>query len=241
MQISRRVFAVIVVTICLIQWAAIGLARAEPESPSSSSSTTSPPPPSSETSPPSEQSTPSTTPEGTTEAPPSVESTTESPIPSPSSSTAAECSRGRSGERTNRKWSATVNPKRTIVRGKMRSDCEQVPKPFTKADADKAETMEAQLTTARVAAGCQVYWPAPYEVCGLIRDKYNQLGGPNSFLLFPKTNELTNPDRTGKRSEFVGGNIYWHPSTTARPVAHDFLTKWGDHGYESGFLKVSDH
>ncbi|MDL9948979.1 hypothetical protein QSJ19_26045 [Gordonia sp. ABSL11-1] len=97
--------------------------------------------------------------------------------------------------------------------------------------------MEARLTTARVAAGCQVYWPAPYEVCGLIRDKYNQLSGPNSFLTFPKSNELTNPDRVGKRSEFLGGNIYWHPSVTARPVAHDFLAKWGDHGYESGFLK----
>lgn len=125
----------------------------------------------------------------------------------------------------------------------MRSDCETVPKPFTKADADKAEVMEAQLATAStsraaaVTAGCQVYWPAPYEVCGVIRDKYNQLGGPNSFLTYPKTNELTNPDRVGKRSEFLGGNIYWHPSVGARPVAHDFLTKFGEKGYESGYLK----
>lgn len=90
---------------------------------------------------------------------------------------------------------------------------------------------------AAVAAGCQTYPPTSYQVCGRIRDKYNQLNGPNSYLLFPKSNELTNPNNTGKRTEFVGGNIYWSSATDAHPVAHDFLTKWGQYGYESGFLK----
>lgn len=63
------------------------------------------------------------------------------------------------------------------------------------------------------------------------------MGGPNSFLLFPKTNELTNPGNTGKRTEFLGGNIYWSAATGAKPVAHDFLTKWGEKGYEGGYLK----
>ena len=88
-----------------------------------------------------------------------------------------------------------------------------------------------------VTAGCQVYWPAPYEVCGRIRDKYNQTGGPSGFLLYPKTNELTNPGNTGKRTEFLGGNIYWSAATDAHPVAHDFLTEWGNNGYEAGYLK----
>lgn len=118
----------------------------------------------------------------------------------------------------------------------MRSDREEVPAPFTKEDADKAETMEARLQMARAAVGCQVYWPSPYEVCGDIRDLYNFLGGPNSFLLFPKSNELPNPDGIGRRSEFLGGNIYWTPNTGAHYVAHDFLTKWGEYGYETGFL-----
>ncbi|MBT0567337.1 hypothetical protein [Williamsia sp. CHRR-6] len=119
-----------------------------------------------------------------------------------------------------------------------------MPKPFTKADADRAEVLEANLAvvstslaTAAVTAGCQVYWPAPFEVCGRIRDKYNQTGGPNGFLLFPKTSELTNPDRVGKRSEFLGGNIYWTAVTDAHPMAHDFLTKWGQYGFEGGFMK----
>ncbi|MDL9947567.1 hypothetical protein QSJ19_18655 [Gordonia sp. ABSL11-1] len=90
---------------------------------------------------------------------------------------------------------------------------------------------------AQAAAGCQIYPPTSFQVCGAIRDKYNQMGGPTSFLLLPKSNELTNPGNTGKRSEFIGGNIYWSAATGAHPVAHEFLFKWGDHGYETGFLK----
>lgn len=90
---------------------------------------------------------------------------------------------------------------------------------------------------AAVAAGCQTYPPTSFQVCGLIKDKYNQMGGPTSFLLFPKSNELTNPGNTGKRTEFLGGNIYWSAATGAHPVAHEFLTEWGNNGYETGFLK----
>ncbi|MFH5208106.1 LGFP repeat-containing protein [Antrihabitans spumae] len=84
---------------------------------------------------------------------------------------------------------------------------------------------------------CQTFPPTPFQVCGAILDKYNSLGGPNSFLLWPKSNELSNPGNTGARSEFVGGNIYWSSATGARPVAHDFLTKFGNYGYETGFMK----
>ena len=94
-----------------------------------------------------------------------------------------------------------------------------------------------RLAPAAVTAGCQTYPPTTFQVCGLIRDKYNQMGGPTSFLLFPKSNELTNPGNTGKRTEFLGGNIYWSTATGAHPVAHDFLTKWGEKGYETGYLK----
>lgn len=66
------------------------------------------------------------------------------------------------------KWSPTQRPNRAIESGKMRSDREEIPEGFTKADADKAEMMEATLAggnlRALAAPGCQVYWPAPYEV-----------------------------------------------------------------------------
>ncbi|SUD47886.1 Uncharacterized distant relative of cell wall-associated hydrolases [Nocardia otitidiscaviarum] len=124
----------------------------------------------------------------------------------------------------------------------MRSDCQEIPDGFSKEDADKAETMEAQLAatsgevTAFAAPGCQVYWPAPYEVCGAIRDKYNSLGGPNSFLLYPTSNELTNPDGVGKRSTFQNGPIYWSPWGGAHPVVNHFFAAWQRNGWEGGPL-----
>ncbi|ASF07514.1 hypothetical protein NBRGN_044_00060 [Nocardia brasiliensis NBRC 14402] len=124
----------------------------------------------------------------------------------------------------------------------MRSDCQDIPGGFSKEQADKAETMEAALAvrsrqrSALAAEGCQVYWPAPYEVCGAIRDKYNELGGPNSFLLFPTSNELTNPDGVGKRSTFQNGPIYWSPAGGAHPVVNHFFAAWQRNGWETGVL-----
>ncbi|WP_280454468.1 LGFP repeat-containing protein [Nocardia brasiliensis] len=124
----------------------------------------------------------------------------------------------------------------------MRSDCQDIPGGFSKEQADKAETMEAALAvrsrqrSALAAEGCQVYWPAPYEVCGAIRDKYNELGGPNSFLLFPTSNELTNPDGVGKRTTFQNGPIYWSPAGGAHPVVNHFFAAWQRNGWEAGVL-----
>jgi len=118
----------------------------------------------------------------------------------------------------------------------MRSDREEIPEPFTKADADKAETMEARISTARLTAGCQVYWPSPYEVCGAIKDKYNSLGGPSSFLLWPTSAELTNPNNSGKRTQFLNGPIYWSAAGGAHPVVNSILNRWGVHQYEAGWL-----
>ncbi|MFI5783493.1 LGFP repeat-containing protein [Nocardia sp. NPDC051570] len=123
--------------------------------------------------------------------------------------------------------------------GKMRSDREKIPDGYTKADADKAETMEARIEKQRMlraAPGCEVYWPAPFEVCGAIRDKYNSLGGPRSFLLLPKSNELTNPDGVGRRSEFQNGPIYWSPQGGAHPVVNHFFAAWARHGWEGGYI-----
>ncbi|MFE9583043.1 LGFP repeat-containing protein [Nocardia sp. NPDC006044] len=93
-----------------------------------------------------------------------------------------------------------------------------------------------QQRAALATPGCQVYWPAPYEVCGAIRDKYNELGGPNSFLLWPTSNELSNPDGFGKRSTFQNGPIYWSPAGGAHPVVNHFFAAWQRQGWESGPL-----
>ena len=149
-------------------------------------------------------------------------------------------------------WTPTENPNSTIVPGKMRSDRQELPEGFTKEDADKAEIAEAKLqasassrsrSTATTALGaaaptdCMVYWPAwQYSVCGLIRVKYDSLGGPNSFLLWPTSNELTNPDGYGKRSVFTNGPIYWSSASGAHPVVNHFFAAWQRNGWEAGPL-----
>ncbi|MEV4158081.1 hypothetical protein AB0J48_34160 [Nocardia salmonicida] len=138
-----------------------------------------------------------------------------------------------------RDWTPTENPNATVIPGKMRSDREDVPGGFSKADADKAETMEAKTEQGGAtfaAPGCQVYWPAPYEVCGAIKDKYNELGGPSSFLLWPTTNELTQPDGIGKRTVFQNGPIFWSPWGGAHPVVNHFYAAWQRNGWEAGIL-----
>ncbi|MFC9841275.1 hypothetical protein ACFVKB_47150 [Rhodococcus sp. NPDC127530] len=119
------------------------------------------------------------------------------------------------------KWTPTENPNSTIIPGKMRSDRQEVPAPYTKEEADQAEIQEAKIleasrsrnarssgaTTAFAAAAptdCMNYWPTPqYFVCGAIRVKYDSLGGPTSFLGWPTSNELTNPDGFGRRNTFL--------------------------------------
>src|SRR5699024_7811064 len=133
-------------------------------------------------------------------------------------------------------WKSTENPNAIIIPGQMRSDREEIPEPFTKAEADRAETMEARLTRSRVSVGCQVYWPSPYEICGTIKDKYNSLGGPSSFLSFPSSGNIINPGNTGERVTFLNGPIYWSAGAGAHPVVNSFLNRWGIHGYESGWL-----
>ncbi|WP_084727270.1 LGFP repeat-containing protein [Rhodococcoides yunnanense] len=64
------------------------------------------------------------------------------------------------------------------------------------------------------AADCQTFWPSVHKVCGEIRDLYVSLGGPTSALSFPAGPEVTNPDGS-KYSTFLGGTIYWSPSTGA--------------------------
>ena len=134
-------------------------------------------------------------------------------------------------------WTPTEDPNATVVAGEMRSDREEIPAGATKEMADQAEIMEARQRMSRAAAGCQTYWPFPYEVCGAIRDKYNSLGGPGSFLSYPNSPEYTNPDGVGKRTQFLNGPIYWSPQGGAHPVVNSFLNRWGVHQYEAGFLK----
>ncbi|MFH5210147.1 hypothetical protein ACHIPZ_18360 [Antrihabitans sp. NCIMB 15449] len=144
-------------------------------------------------------------------------------------------------------WAPTPSPKSTLVPGQMRSDREEVPGGYTKQDADKAEIAEANELQERSAkrgtsalaapTDCMTYWPEwRYQVCGAIRVKYDSLGGPNSFLLWPTSSEIRNPDNVGVRQTFTNGPIYWHPNAGAHPVANHFFAAWQRNGWEGGKL-----
>lgn len=85
---------------------------------------------------------------------------------------------------------------------------------------------------------CTLYSQTNGSVCGAIRDKYNQLGGPSGFLGYPTSSELTNPDGLGKRNTFQnrGASIYWSPSSGAAEIEGAIFQDWGRLGYENGVL-----
>lgn len=148
-------------------------------------------------------------------------------------------------------WLPTENALEQVRNGQFRSEKEEVPGGFTKEDADLAQRMEASLeltqngtigsdrsinSNTSFASNCQVYWPSPHPVCGAIRDLYNRLGGPASFLGWPRSNELTTPDGVGRRTEFLNGHIYWHPKYGAHSVSTHLFLPWSVNGWEAGPL-----
>lgn len=185
----------------------------------------------------SEQTNPSAAAPTTSARPTTATETTGNPTPAASSPAQTPAPAGKKIPYTGL---PTENPNETIVPGKMRSDREEIPEGFTKEQADETEMMEArsqkQARTSRAAPGCQEYWPAPFQVCGAIRDKYNSLGAQFSFLLLPTSNELTSPDGHGKFTTFMNGPIYWSAAGGAHPVVNSFLNRWGHHGYETGWM-----
>ncbi|MCT1412421.1 alpha/beta hydrolase-fold protein [Corynebacterium sanguinis] len=87
--------------------------------------------------------------------------------------------------------------------------------------------------------GGTAYWTpdtGAHALFGAILAKYNSLGGPQGWLGFPKTGEMTTPDGVGRYVHFQNGSIYWTPSTGAYAIPGDMFTAWGENGYERGDL-----
>jgi hypothetical protein len=81
----------------------------------------------------------------------------------------------------------------------------------------------------------------PYVVQGAIRAKWEELGGPTSFLGYPVTDELPTPDGRGRYNHFeasaVGGSsIYWTPETGAHEVHGLIRAKWAELRWEQSTL-----
>ncbi|MEU6663144.1 DUF2599 domain-containing protein [Streptomyces sp. NPDC046821] len=87
--------------------------------------------------------------------------------------------------------------------------------------------------------GGSIYWTAStgaHPVWGVIRDKWGSLGWEAGALGYPVSDELTNQDGQGRRQQFEGGTMYWHPTLShgAHPVWGKIGHLWGQYGWESG-------
>jgi uncharacterized protein with LGFP repeats len=86
--------------------------------------------------------------------------------------------------------------------------------------------------------GGNIYWTpttGAHEVHGAILGEYLYLGGPNSFLGFPTSDESPAPNG-GRFNTFQGGRIYWTPSTGAHEVHGAILGKYLSLSGPSSFL-----
>lgn len=72
---------------------------------------------------------------------------------------------------------------------------------------------------------------------GAINARYNEIGGPTSWLGFPMTSEKKTPDGKGRFVHFERGSIYWTAKTGAWAIPADMRDAWGKNGWEKGDLK----
>lgn len=90
-----------------------------------------------------------------------------------------------------------------------------------------------------------IYWTqktGAFEVHGMIKQKWSQLGFERSILGYPVSDELVTDDGRGRYSNFQGGSIYWSPETGAFEVHGLIRSKWKSLGADESFLgyPVSD-
>ncbi|PFG27582.1 putative secreted protein [Corynebacterium renale] len=109
---------------------------------------------------------------------------------------------------------------------------------YTDAEVEALqEEARLKLASAPIRASRSNCMSIPFnqfQVCGAIKDRYIQQGGPTSWLLWPIGPELRNPDGVGARQQFQNGFIYWHPVTGAHAVSTRVAQVWAAHGWEAG-------
>lgn len=89
--------------------------------------------------------------------------------------------------------------------------------------------------------GGSIYWhplTGAHEVHGLIRAKWAALGWEKSFLGYPKTDETdSGGGAPGRYNLFQGGAILWKKGAKEAFETHGAIrSKFGQHGFEAGFL-----
>src|SRR5437867_13073157 len=69
-----------------------------------------------------------------------------------------------------------------------------------------------------------------------IDDKYTSLKAGGTDLGLPTQPEAVLPDGVGHFRVYAGGSIYWHPAIGAYEVHGLIRDKWGQLGWERGWL-----
>ena len=77
----------------------------------------------------------------------------------------------------------------------------------------------------------------PFIVYGEIYTKYVNIGAEEGMLSFPKMSVNKTPDGLGKYVYFEGGSIYWSPQSGAHEIHGNILSKYGQLGWETGYLR----
>ena len=84
-----------------------------------------------------------------------------------------------------------------------------------------------------------IYWTealGAFEVHGVIRDLWKELGWEPGVLGYPVSDEIATPDRQGRFSVFERGSVYWTEATGAHEVLGMIRDKWSTLEWEKGPL-----
>jgi uncharacterized protein with LGFP repeats len=73
-------------------------------------------------------------------------------------------------------------------------------------------------------------------VNGAIRTRWGQLGRENGQLGYPVAGAVCGLRNGGCLQNFQGASIYWSPASGAQPVNGAIRTRWGQLGWENGYL-----
>jgi uncharacterized protein with LGFP repeats len=85
----------------------------------------------------------------------------------------------------------------------------------------------------------RVWWKpgtGAHATWGRISARYSEMGGADSWLGYPTSEEHTIAGGRGRFVSFEHGNIYWTPETGAVAVKNDIIDSWGQTGWENGPL-----
>lgn len=94
-------------------------------------------------------------------------------------------------------------------------------------DGGKVQDFRNGRVWWKPATGAHATW-------GRISARYSEMGGPESWLGYPTSEENSIANGRGRVVTFENGSIYWTPQTGAVAVKKDMIAAWARSGSEDG-------